>query len=141
MKFMLRCLLLIALLVLPLSAGANTVCAVHACNEAAESFSSEDESTSLYSSLNMDMLYKTLTVSYADLSIKGVSESLLHANPYRARRAAEYLSAVRDLLLHLSIRENQLVIDRSKLFYSNTSHHCLSGVCDYYVYLLRRILI
>ncbi len=41
MKFMLRCLLLIALLVLPLSAGANTVCAVHACNEAAESFSSD----------------------------------------------------------------------------------------------------
>ena len=105
MKFMLRCLLLIALLVLPLSAGANTVCAVHACNEAAESFSSED------------------------------------ANHYRARRAAEYLSAIRDLLLHLSIRENQLVTDRSKLFYSNTSHHCLSGVCDYYVYLLRRILI
>jgi hypothetical protein len=96
MKFILRCLLLIALLVLPLSAGANTVCAVHACNEAAESFSSEDESASLYSSLNMDMLYKTLTVSYADLSIKGVSESLLHANHYRARRAAEYLSAIRD---------------------------------------------
>ena len=70
MKFILRCLLLIALLVLPLSAGANTVCAVHACNETAESFSSEDESASLYSSLNMDMLYKTLTVSYADLSIK-----------------------------------------------------------------------
>ena len=73
MKFMLRCLLLIALLVLPLSAGANTVCAVHACNEAAESFSSEDESASLYSSLNMDMLYKTLTVSYADLSIKDLA--------------------------------------------------------------------
>ena len=139
---MLRCLLLIALLVvLPWSARANNVCAVNACNETTVSFSSEDESDSLYSSLNMDMLYKTLTISYADLSIKGLSESLSHANHYRARRAAEYLSAVRDLLLHLSIRENQLVTDRSKLFYSNTSHHCLSGVCDYYVYFLRRILI
>ncbi len=63
------------------------------------------------------------------------------ANRQRLRKIVEDNLFLRNILLMLSNHENLLVQDRTKLYYSDKdSYDALTG-SDYYIFVLRRILI
>ena len=75
-----------------------------------------------------------------ELGLKLVTES--NSNNYRLRRIIEINDSLKDVMQKfLVLRENSLVLDQSKSFYSDKDPHYSITCSDYYVFALRRILI
>ena len=79
---------------------------------------------------------RSLSVSDVELGLKLVTES--NSNNYRLRRIIEIKDVMQKFLV---LRENSLVLDQSKSFYSDKDPHYSITCSDYYVFALRRILI
>ena len=80
------------------------------------------------------------SVSDVELGLKLVTES--NSNNYRLRRIIEINDSLKDVMQKfLVLRENSLVLDQSKSFYSDKDPHYSITCSDYYVFALRRILI
>ena len=83
---------------------------------------------------------QSLTISDVELGFKLVTES--NSNNYRLRRIIEINDSLKDVMhKFLVLRENSLVLDQSKSFYSDKDPHYSITCSDYYVFALRRILI
>ena len=95
-----------------------------------ENFSSDDESLKKSS-------YSTCTTEI------GLSEKLISQNSFdnlRVRRNIELSNLLKGIIRSLSFREDGLVQDQSKIYYSSINHKVLPS-CQYYIFTLRRILI
>ena len=83
---------------------------------------------------------RSLSVSDVELGLKLVTES--NSNNYRLRRIIEINDSLKDVMhKFLVLRENSLVLDQSKSFYSDKDPHYSITCSDYYVFALRHILI
>ena len=83
---------------------------------------------------------RSLSVSDVELGLKLVTES--NSNNYRLRRIIEINDSLKDVMQKfLVLRENSLVLDQSKSFYSDKDPHYSITCSDYYVFAVRRILI
>ena len=83
---------------------------------------------------------RSLSVSDVELGLKLVSES--NSNNYRLRRIIEVNDSLKDVMhKFFLLRENSLVLDQSKSYYSDKDPHYSIICSDYYVFALRRILI
>ena len=83
---------------------------------------------------------RSLSVSDVELGLKLVTES--NSNNYRLRRIIEVNDSLKDVMHKFSLlRENSLVLDQSKSYYSDKDPHYSIISSDYYVFALRRILI
>ena len=83
---------------------------------------------------------RSLSVSDVELGLKLVTES--NSINYRLRRISEINDSLKDVMQKfLVLRENSLVLDQSKSFYSDKDPHYSITCSDYYVFALRRILI
>ena len=83
---------------------------------------------------------RSLSVSDVELGLKLVSES--NSNNYRLRRIIESNDFFKDVMYKFFLlRENSLVLDQSKSYYSDKDPHYSIICSDYYVFALRRILI
>lgn len=82
---------------------------------------------------------QSLSISDVELGFKPITES--HSN-YRLRRIIEVNDSLRDVIhKFFLLRENSLVLDQSKSYYSDKDPHYSIVCSDYYVFALRRILI
>lgn len=81
---------------------------------------------------------QTLSISDVELGFKTVTET--YSTNYRLRRFVEtnVFDAMHKFFL---LRENSLVLDQSKSYYSDKDPHYSIICSDYYVFALRRILI
>ena len=83
---------------------------------------------------------RSLSVSDVELGLKLVTES--NSNNYRLRRIIEINDSLKDVMhKFLVLRENSLVLDQSKSFYSDKDPHYSITCSDYHVFALRHILI
>ena len=83
---------------------------------------------------------QALSISDVELGFKPVTES--NANNYRLRRIIEINDSLKDTIhKFFLLRENSLVLDQSKSYYSDKDPHYSIICSDYYVFALRRILI
>lgn len=84
---------------------------------------------------------QTLSVSDVELGFKPVSETY-SSNNLRLRRILEDSDLFKDTMRKWClVRENLLVLDQSKSYYSDKDPHYASISCHYYIFALRRILI
>jgi len=83
---------------------------------------------------------KFMWATDAELGYKPISETY-SLNHYRLRRGVETTSFLKDIFLILSYHQNLLVLDQSKLYYSDKDPHYASFSSEYYIYTLRRIII
>ncbi len=85
---------------------------------------------------------QSLSVSDVELGFKPVSETYSYTNNLRLRRILEDSNLFNDTMRKLCLlRENLLVLDQSKSYYSDKDPHYVSISCQYYIFALRRILI
>lgn len=73
----------------------------------------------------------------------GLSEKLASQSSFdnlRVRRNIELSNLLKGIIRSLSFREDGLVQDQSKIYYSSINHKVLPA-CQYYIFTLRRILI
>lgn len=105
------------------------------CKFSSSSFLPLEENTS--SSFDK---FQSLSISDGEIAIKTTSE--VYSNQYRLRRIIEANDLLKDVMYKsILLRENSLVLDQSKFYYSDQNPY-YSVICsDYYVYTLRRILI
>lgn len=83
---------------------------------------------------------QSLSISDVELEAKPLTESIV--NNYRLRRIIEINDALKDVIhKFFLLRENSLVLDQSKSYYSDKDPHYSIICSDYYVFALRRILI
>lgn len=74
-----------------------------------------------------------------ELGEKNIIQGFAFSN-LRIRKSTDLSSFFRIIMRQLSFRDEQLVLDKSKLFYSNINHYVLPS-CQYYIFTLRRIII
>lgn len=83
---------------------------------------------------------QSLSISDIELGFKLVTES--NSTNYRLRRIIEVNDSLRDVIQKFFLlRENSLVLDQCKSYYSDKDPHYSTICSDYYVFALRRILI
>ena len=84
--------------------------------------------------------HQSLSISDVELGFKSVTET--SSNNYRLRRIIEANDSLKDVMhKFFLLRENSLVLDQSKSYYSDKDPHYSIICSDYYVFALRRILI
>ena len=145
MKLSLKFILAFLLLMLSFSVSGNTVnfsprifsdstCQLSELSSDSNQRSSVDGQSVSYDSV------RSLSVSDVELGLKLVTES--NSNNYRLRRIIEINDSLKDVMhKFLVLRENSLVLDQSKSFYSDKDPHYSITCSDYYVFALRHILI
>ena len=145
MKLSLKFILAFLLLMLSFSVSGNTVnfsprifsdstCQLSELSSDSNQRSSVDGQSVSYDSV------RSLSVSDVELGLKLVTES--NSNNYRLRRIIEINDSLKDVMQKfLVLRENSLVLDQSKSYYSDKDPHYSIICSDYYVFALRRILI
>ena len=138
MKVSLKFILATILLMLSYSIGGNAMdfaSCVSKCESScqlSESSSDIKSNSSLNSrAVGFDKSSQSLTISDVELGFKSVSET--SSNNYRLRRIVMHKFSL--------LRENSLVLDQSKSYYSDKDPHYSIISSDYYVFALRRILI
>lgn len=90
--------------------------------------------------VGFNRMSQSLSVSDVELGCKSTTEST--SNNYRLRRIIEINDSLKDVMHKFSLlRENSLVLDQSKSYYSDKDPHYSIICSDYYVFTLRRILI
>ena len=147
MKLSLKFILVFVLLTLSFSVSGNAMnfsISVSAC-EASCQLSESSSDIKPHSSVNCRQSVdydnsQSLTISDVELGFKLVTES--NSNNYRLRRIIEVNDSLKDVMRKFFLlRENSLVLDQSKSFYSDKDPHYSIICSDYYVFALRRILI
>ena len=145
MKLSLKFILAFLLLMLSFSVSGNTVnfsprifsdstCQLSELSSDSNQRSSVDGQSVSYDSV------RSLSVSDVELGLKLVTES--NSNNYRLRRIIEANDSLKDVMhKFFLLRENSLVLDQSKSYYSDKDPHYSIICSDYYVFALRRILI
>lgn len=144
MKVSLKLILAFTFLMLSYSISGNAM-SLDSCISKADcscqlSQSSSDGQTD--SSINANSLgvdkSQSLSISDVELGFKSLSET--YSSNYRLRRFVEtnVLDTIHKFFL---LRENLLVLDQSKSYYSDKDPHYSIICSDYYVFALRRILI
>ena len=147
MKGSVRFILALVLLMLSYSIGGNamdiTSCVSKSecsCQLSASTSDTNSDSSFKTHSLSYDRSSQTLSISDVELGFKSVTET--SSNNYRLRRIIEINDSLKDVMhKFLVLRENSLVLDQSKSFYSDKDPHYSITCSDYYVFALRRILI
>lgn len=147
MKVSLKFILATILLMLSYSIGGNAMdfaSCVSKCESSCQlsESSSDIQSNSFLNSraVGFDKSSQSLTISDVELGFKSVSET--SSNNYRLRRIIEVNDSLKDVMHKFSLlRENSLVLDQSKSYYSDKDPHYSIISSDYYVFALRRILI
>lgn len=82
----------------------------------------------------------SLSISDVELGFKPITET--YTNNYRLRRIVEENDSLKDVIYKFFLlRENSLVLDQSKSYYSDKDPHYSIICSDYYVFALRHILI
>lgn len=84
---------------------------------------------------------QTLSFSDVEFGAKPLSESYSFSHNQRLRRMLEFSVSLRTMLHKLCLRENLLVLDKSKSFHSDKDPVDAQTCCEYYVFALRHILI
>ena len=134
MKLSPKFILAFVLLMLSFSMGGN------AMNFSAYASNCEASCQLSESSSDVNRNSQSLTISDVELGFKLVTES--NSNNYRLRRIIEINDSLKDVMhKFLVLRENSLVLDQSKSYYSDKDPHYSIISSDYYVFALRRILI
>lgn len=144
MKVSLKLILAFTFLMLSYSISGNAM-SLDSCISKADcscqlSQSSSDGQTD--SSINANSLgvdkSQSLSISDVELGFKSLSET--YSSNFRLRRFVEtnVLDTIHKFFL---LRENLLVLDQSKSYYSDKDPHYSIICSDYYVFALRRILI
>ena len=146
MKLSPKFILAFVLLMLSFSMGGNAMnFSAYASNcEASCQLSESSSDVNRNSSVdNQSVSYdnsQSLTISDVELGFKLVTDS--NSNNYRLRRIIEINDSLKDVMhKFLVLRENSLVLDQSKSFYSDKDPHYSITCSDYYVFALRHILI
>ena len=80
-------------------------------------------------------------ISDFELGAKPLSESYSSFQSLRIRRMAELSVSLRDVVLKLCLRENLLVLDKSRSLRFDRELYNFQSTSDYYVFELRHILI
>ena len=141
-KFILAFFLLMLSFSISGIAGNSSSC-ISACASSCQ-FSEATSVTNPSSSVNSHSVgynhSQSLSISDVELGFKPITES--NANNYRLRRIIEINDSLKDIIhKFFLLRENSLVLDRSKSYYSDKDPHYSIICSDYYVFALRRILI
>lgn len=101
--------------------------------------------TCTYRNIDDDLSYhnrlQALSLSDVELGIKSLSESYSFSHNQRLRRMLEFSVSLRTIMHKLCLRENLLVLDKSKSFHSDKDPVDAQTSCEYYVFALRHILI
>lgn len=146
MKISAKFIVSFVLLMLFFSMSGNAMNFFTCVSDCASSCQFSESSSAIYhhSSLNDHSLgydsSSSLSVSDIELGFKSVRESTL--NHYHFRRILEINNSLKDLIhKFFLLRENSLVLDQSKFYYSDKDPHYSIICSDYYVFALRRILI
>ena len=142
MKTSVKYLLMFILLLLSFSMRGNalniddssaTTCQVSESAKNAASLDSED--VAFYNRLH------ALSVSDVELGFKPISESHTPSHNQRMRRSMENFDSLKDIMHKLCLRENLLVLDKSKSYHSDKDPYYAQSSSEYYIFALRRILI
>ena len=141
-KFILAFLLLMISFSISGNAGNPSSC-ISECASSCQ-ISESSSGTNQRSSVNSHSVgydnSQALSISDVELGFKPVTES--NANNYRLRRIIEINDSLKDTIhKFFLLRENSLVLDQSKSYYSDKDPHYSIICSDYYVFALRRILI
>ena len=139
MKVSLKFILATILLMLSYSIGGNAMdfaSCVSKCESScqlSESSSDIKSNSSLNSrAVGFDKSSQSLTISDVELGFKSVSET--SSNNYRLRRIIEVNDSLKDVMHKFSLlRENSLVLDQSKSYYSDKDPHYSIISSDYSV--------
>lgn len=153
MKLSVKFLVIFALLMLSFSMGGDVtnnfmaMCDHHhtdVCNSAGEALESSSEAPVL-SSIDSDKFqcngWQSFSLSDVEMGFKPVSEAHSFHHNHRMRRIVEFVDYFKGLAYGLCLRENLLVLDKSKSYHSDEDPHTAQSGCEYYVFALRRILI
>lgn len=140
-KFILAFLLLMLSFSISGIAGNSSSC-ISACASSCQ-FSESTSGCSKDSSVDDNSVgydnAHSLSISDAELGFKPITES--NANTYRLHRIIEINDSLNVIHKFFLLRENSLVLDQSKSYYSDKDPHYSIICSDYYVFALRRILI
>ena len=141
-KFILAFFLLMLSFSISGIAGNSSSC-ISACASSCQ-FSEATSVTNQSSSVNGHSVgynhSQSLSISDVELGFKSVTET--SSNNYRLRRIIEANDSLKDVMhKFFLLRENSLVLDQSKSYYSDKDPHYSIICSDYYVFALRRILI
>ena len=147
MKGSVRFILALVLLMLSYSMGGNamdiTSCvskSERSCQLSESNADTNSNSSFKTRSLGFDRSSQSLSISDVELGFKSVTET--SSNNYRLRRIIEANDSLKDVMhKFFLLRENSLVLDQSKSYYSDKDPHYSIICSDYYVFALRRILI
>lgn len=144
MKVSLKLILAFTFLMLSYSISGNAM-SLDSCISKADCSCQLSQSSSdgqADSSINANSLgvdkSQSLSISDVELGVKSLSET--YSSNFRLRRFVEtnVLDTIHKFFL---LRENLLVLDQSKSYYSDKDPHYSIICSDYYVFALRRILI
>lgn len=126
-----------------ISGNAGNSSCISVCSSSCQFSESTSESNQLSSVDSHSVSYdnsQSLSISDVELEAKPLTESIV--NNYRLRRIIEINDALKDVIhKFFLLRENSLVLDQSKSYYSDKDPHYSIICSDYYVFALRRILI
>ena len=147
MKGSVRFILALVLLMLSYSMGGNamdiTSCVSNSessCQLSVSNADTNSNSSFKTRSLGFDRSSQSLSISDVELGFKSVTET--SSNNYRLRRIIEANDSLKDVMhKFFLLRENSLVLDQSKSYYSDKDPHYSIICSEYYVFALRRILI
>ena len=142
-RFILACVLLMLSFSISGNATDFSTC-ISSCEstcQLSESTSDTNSNSSFKTrSLGYDRSSQSLSISDVELGFKSVTET--SSNNYRLRRIIEINDSLKDIInKFFLLRENSLVLDQSKSYYSDKDPHYSIICSDYYVFALRRILI
>lgn len=136
-------ILIFVLLILSFSIGGSALNSTEELSSTSQ-VSASSSDTGVYALLDGDIAYhnklQALSVSDIELGTKLMSETYSFFNQ-RLRRAVEVSDFLKDIIRKLCIRENLLVLDRSKSYHSDKDSCYARFSCEYYIFALRRILI
>lgn len=144
MKTSVKFILFFVLLMLSFSIKGNALNSAEAsssnCVCEISSFSSSNGVTTTFDGdISYNDKIQALSCSDVELGVKPVSETF--SSFQRLRRSIEVSDFLKDVLQKLCLRENLLVLDKSKSHPSDKdSYYALLG-CEYYIFALRRIII
>lgn len=153
MKCSVKFIVLFVLLMLSFSMRGEAVNFVALCdkhsfelsNSTSESIESSSDASVLNSTTNSYAAYDKGGISFSfsdvELGFKSVTETYSFSNSQRMRRAVELSIFFKGLVRGLCLRENLLVLDKSKSYRSDKDLHTAQSSTEYYVFALRRILI
>lgn len=126
-----------------ISGNAGNSSCISVCSSSCQFSESTSESNQRSSVDSHSVSYdnsQSLSISDVELEAKPLTESIV--NNYRLRRIIEINDALKDVIhKFFLLRENSLVLDQSKSYYSDKDPHYSIICSDYYVFALRRILI